>query len=223
MNILTRIRKIPPPVYRRLGGLTATVLTSVVPQLASAQKLRAANSDTAALSAILKAAAAESRQEEFQVDPRPLRANPNQLYEVEPGVLARVTDRILRQREAVINSVGLRTADTALLNASRSCPGSLVASPLGSPPAVERPVSGCPPESLIVLTVGPPRRGTAVLPSNQAYDRDRETARIGYWSARVIRTSVRVVKMHAFAADYVLAKRAGRWEVIKVVSLMYSE
>ncbi len=193
-------------------------------QVAGAQRLTSADVDTEVLSLILKAAISDAGRGDLRVDPRPLIADAAELYTVQSEAIAPVSALIVRRRTAVIRAAGLRMVDTMIVNQSRNCPGALVISEPDSLGHIDdRHVIGCPEEPFAVLAVGPPRPGSAVLPGDQVYDRDAETAARGYWAARVIRTTLGHGRSSVYAADYVLAKRAGTWVVIKIVGLMYVE
>ncbi|MEO5904895.1 MAG: hypothetical protein ABIQ55_12850 [Gemmatimonadaceae bacterium] len=59
--------------------------------------------------------------------------------------------------------------------------------------------------------------------ADKVYDRDTKSAARGYWAARIIRTGMGRGGSTLSESDYVLAKRSGKWLVIKIVGLSYSE
>ncbi len=204
-----------------LGALT--VFSLVLSEVAGAQRTSAAEVDSGLLSAILKSAASDAGRSDFQVDPRPLTAE-HTVYAVEENAIAKVSPVVVRRRIAVIEAAGFRTVDTTIVNESRNCLGTLVTTPVDPLRRTsDRPVVGCPETPLNVVVVGPLRLGVAVLPPDQVYDRETERAARGYWSARVIRTTMGHGRLTSYAADYVLTKRGGTWAVTKIVGLMYTD
>jgi hypothetical protein len=219
----TKIRAIPA-TYRGLAVSVSAFFVISAAQVAGAQRVTGADVDTDVLSAILKAAASDPGPVDLRVDPRPLTADAANQYEIEPQALARVSADVIRRRTDVIRVAGLRAADTTIVNQSRKCPGALVIYPVDSAGRVDaKRVPGCPEDPFDVISVGPPRPGSAILPDDSVYDRNSETAARGYWAVRVIRKTLGHGGSSAYAADYVLAKRGGAWLVIKKVGLMYSE
>jgi len=222
MNSLRKNREIPA-IYRRIAIHAGALFALAASQVAGAQRSSGPDVDNAVLSAILKAAASDAGRGDLRVDPRPLIVDAA-LYSVQPEAMAHASPVVVRRRTAVINAAGFKTVDTTIVNQSRNCPGSLVTRPLDSLGRVDdKRVVGCPEKPFAVIAVGPLRPGSAVLPQDQVYDRDTETAARGYWAARVIRTTLGRGRSRAYAADYVLAKRAGTWVVIKIVGLMNVE
>ncbi len=213
-----------PAICRRFAIHVAAFVAITASQVAQAQRVSAADVDTDVLSVILKAAAADAGPGDLRVDPRPLAADAVYLYVIEPQAIAHVSADVIRRRTDVIRATGLRVADTMIVNQVNNCPGALVISRVDSLGRVDaKHVVGCPEDSFMVLAVGPPRPGTAILPGDSVYDRDTETAARGYWAARVIRTSLGHGRSSTLAADYVLANRGGTWVVIKKVGLVYAE
>lgn len=212
-----------PATYRRVALLNA-FLVICGSHAADAQRVTGADVDTDILSAILKFAALDARPSHFRVDPRPLAAEAAYQYDIEPRLGARVSADVIRRRTDVIRAAGLRAADTATVNQSKECARALAIRPADSPARGDaRRVASCPEDSFDVIAVGPPRPGSAILADNSVYDRNSEAAASGYWAVRVIRTTVGHGRSSAYAADYVVAKRAGAWVVIKKVGLMYSD
>lgn len=211
-------------VYRRLAVHVGVVFLVAASQVAGAQPSTRVVTDAEVLPVILKAALSDAGRRDLRVDPRPLRADPAYLYAVEPVVMAPVSPSVVDGRSVIIRAAGLRTVDTTVVNQSRDCPGALVPSHPDSLGRVDnRRVGGCPEQPFDVLAVGPPRPGSAAIPQDRVYDRATETAACGYWAVRVIRTTLGHGRSSAFAADYVLAERAGKWVVVKTVGLMHSD
>jgi hypothetical protein len=211
-------------VYRGFAVHVGAFLLILASQIAGAQRSPAEPTDAEVLPAILKAALSDAGRGDLRVDPRPLIADATYLYSVRPEVLAPVGVSVVDGRGAIIRAAGLRIVDTTVVNQSRNCPGALVISPPDSPARVDnRGDIGCPEEPFVVLVIGPPRPGSAAIRADQVYDRAAETAACGHWATRVIRTTLGHGRSSVYAADYVLAERAGKWEVVKIVGLMYSE
>jgi hypothetical protein len=211
--------------YHRSAVRVGAFFLIAASQVAGAQQRSpGAEIDADVLSAILKAALSDAGRVDLRVDPRPLIADAAYLYTVRPEVLASVSASIVQGRADIIRAAGLRIVDTTVVNQSRECPGALVISQRDSLGHVnDKHVVGCPEEPFAVVAVGPPRPGSAVVPEDQVYDRATETAARRYWAARVIRTTLGHGRSSVYAADYVLAERSGKWVVIKIVGLMYSE
>lgn len=211
-------------VYRRFAGHIGVFFLIAASQIAGAQPTPRAVTDADVLPVILKAALSEAGRGDLRVDPRPLISDATYLYAVQPEVIAPVSAAVVDGRAAVIRAAGLPVVDTTVVNRSRNCPGALVSSHPDSLGRVDNTrVTGCPEEPFVVLAVGPPRPGSAAIPADQVYDRAAETAACGHWAARVIRTTLGHGRSSVYAADYVLAERAGKWMVVKIVGLMYSE
>ena len=208
-------------ISRRLAVHLAAFLTIAGSQVAGCQRSNSAAADTSLLSAILKAAKSDAGKGDLRVDPRPLVADAGR-YTVQPEAIAPVSPIIVRRRAAVIRAAGLRTADATRENQSKDCPGTLVIEHSDSLGRTNS-HAGCPEEPYSILAVGLPRPGSKVLAGEEVYDRDVESAALGYWAARVIRTSLGPGGSSVHASDYVLARRAGSWVVIKTVGLMYVE
>jgi len=210
-----------PARFRRLAIGIGSLLTLVASQSAGAQESINAAADTSLMSAILRAAISNGGRTDLRVDPRPLVAN-GELYTFESNALAPVSAPDVRLRSAVIQAAGLRTVDATSANQSKNCPGVFV---IGKPDSLgdSNSHAGCPKEVFAVLAVGLPRAGSKVLAADEVYDLATETVARGYWAARVIRTSLGPSGSSVYASDYVLAKRAGAWVVIKIVGLMYTE
>lgn len=208
-------------VYRRFAVGVGAFFTIAASQVAAGQQATSAAADTSLLSVILKAAISEAGRLELRVDPRPLVAFPEQ-YDVQPEAIARISPAVARRRNAIIRAAGLRTVDATKVGLNEDCPGVFV---MGRPDSLGHSDThaGCPKEAFYVLAIALPRPGRDVLPVDEVYDRDTETAARGYWAARVIRTNVGPGGSSVYASDYVLAKRAGSWVVVKIVGLMYTE
>lgn len=221
MNIRFRENPEIPAVYRRFAVGVGAFFTIAASQVAGGQQSTSAASDTSLLSAILKAAISEVGPVELRVDPRPLVAD-SAVYGVEPQVIAPISPAVLRQRTAVIRAAGLRTVDATKVGQNKDCPGVFV---IIQHDLLRNPNThaGCPDKSFYVLAVALPRPGRDVLPGDEVYNRDVERAARGYWAARVIQTNLGPGGSSVKASDYVLAKRAGTWVVIKMVGLMYAE
>jgi hypothetical protein len=219
---LSKVREIPA-TYRRFAVSLSTFLMICASPVA-AQRVTGADIDTDVMSAILKFAASAGGAVDLRVDPRPLAADAVNQYEIGTESIAHVSAEVIRRRTDAIRVAGLRAADTLVVNQSRKCPGALVVRPADSLGRVDaNRVAGCPEGPFDVISVGPPRPGSVILPNDSVYDRSSETAAHGYWAARVIRTTLGHGGSSTYAADYVLAKRDGAWLVIKKVGLMYSE
>jgi hypothetical protein len=219
----TKIGEIPA-TYRRFAVSVSAFFVISAAHVAGAQRVTGADVDTDVLSAILKAPASDAGPVGLRVDPRPLTADAAYQYDIEPPAMARVSADVIRRRTDVIRVAGLRAADTTIVNQSRKCPGAMVINPVDSAGRVDaKRVAGCPEDPFDVVSVGPPRPGSAILPDDSVYDRDSETAARGYWAVRVIRKTLGHGRSSAYAADYVLVKRAGAWVVVRKVGLMYSE
>jgi hypothetical protein len=221
MNIRFRENRETPAVSRRFAVRVAAFFTIAASQLAGGQQSTNAAGDTNLLSAILKAAIADAGREELRVDPRPLVAHA-ELYTVQSEDIAPVSRAVVRRRTAVIRAAGLRTVDATKVGQNKDCPGVFVIvqhDSLGN----SNTHAGCPKEAFDVLAVALPIPGRDVLPGDEVYDRDVERAARGYWAARVIQTNLGPGGSSVKASDYVLAKRAGSWVVIKIVGLMYVE
>ena len=204
-------------IYSRVAVPVGLVVAIAASQVAQAQQVSAAETDTAVLPVIIKAEASEAGHPTLRVDPRPLIPNAAWLYDVEPHALARVTADVIRRRIDIIRAVGLPVVDTILVDRSRKCPGALRISP---PDSLSR---GCPEAPFDVLAVGPPRPGSAVLPGDSVYDRNAEAAARGYWAVRIILYGFGHGRSGGYAADYVLAYRNGTWVTVKRVLLIYAD
>ena len=202
-----------PATYRWFAIGFGVFFTIAATHAAGGQPSTSAAADTNLLSAILRAAISDAGRVELRVDPRPLVAD-SELYDVQPGAFFPVSPAVMRRRTGAIRAAGLRTVDATKMGQNKDCPGIFV---------ISKRHDRCPIEALDVLAVGLPRPGRDVLPGDQVYDRDVERAALGYWAARVIRTGLGQGGSSLYASDYVLAKRAGRWVVIKIVGLAYSE
>lgn len=210
-----------PAIYRWFAFGVGAFLTIAATHAAGGQQSTSAAADTSLLSAILKAAISDTRGE-LRVDPRPLVAD-SELGDVQPDLIVPVSPAVLRLRTAVIRAAGLRTVDATNVGQNKDCPGGFVMSKpdsLGNPTNVHE---RCPKEVFYVLAIALPRPGRDALPGNEVYDRDAERAARGYWAARVIQTLLGPAGSNLKQSDYVLAKRAGTWVVIKVVALAFSE
>lgn len=222
MNIRFRENREIPAIWRKFTVHVGACFTIAASQLAGSQGSTEWPLDAQLLSAILKAAISDAGRADLRVDPRPLVAN-RELETVEPGAIAPVSALVVRRRTAVIRAAGLRTVDATRLNQNSDCPGVFVIDEPDSLGHTDDKHVGCPKESFAVLAVGPPRPGSAVLAGDGVYDRGSGTAARGYWAARVIRTSLGPGGSSVYASDYVLAKRAGMWVVIKIVGRSYTE
>jgi hypothetical protein len=220
MNIRRRKASNTPAVYRRFAKGVIVFFTIAVSQVAAAQQDIAAAADTSLLSAILRAAISDAGRQDLRVDPRPLVAFPKR-NDVHPAAIAEISSAVTNLRTAIISAAGLRTVDAVKVGQTLDCRGIFA---IGATDSLGHSYhAGCPTEAFDVLAIALPRPGCDVLPGDEVYDRDTERAARGYWAARVIRTSVGSGGSVVYSADYVLAKRAGSWEVIKIVGLMYLE
>jgi hypothetical protein len=221
MSTRSRENREIPAIYRWLGLGVGVFFTIAASRTAGGQQSTSAAADTSLLSAILKAAISEAGRVELRVDPRPLVAD-SELGDVQPGLIVPVSPAVLRRRTAVIRAAGLRTIDATKVGQNLTCRGVFV---IDSPDSLGNKTRhvGCPKEPLDVLAVALPRPGRDVLPRDEVYDRDVERAARGYWAVRVIQTSLGPGGSSLKASDYVLAKRAGSWVVVKIVVLSYSE
>ena len=201
---------------------TGIVLLISGSQVVGAQPSPRPVTDAEVLPVILKAALSDGARGDLRVDPRPLIPDASYQYAIQPEVFASVSQGVIDRRGAIIRAAGLAVVDTTVVNQSRSCPGILVV-PDSLQGVDNRRALGCPEKPFDVLTVGPPRPGSASIPTDQVYDRSRETAACGYWAVRVIRTTFGHGRSTTFAADYVLTERAGQWVLVKTVGLMHSE
>lgn len=214
-------------VHRRFAVRVVAFIMIAASQVAAAQQAVTAAADTAAaadtslLSAILRAAKSDAGRQELHVDPRPLVAFPEQ-YDVNPEAIAGISPAVANLRAGVIRAAGLRIVDATKVGQTDDCRGIFV---IGGTDWLGQSGfhAGCPKQPFGVLAIALPRPGRDALPGDEVYDRDTESAARGYWAARVIRTSLGSGGSVVYAADYVLAMRAGSWEVIKVVGLMYLE
>jgi hypothetical protein len=210
------------PIHRWFALGVSVFLLIAASNIAGGQQLTSAAADTSLLSAILRAAISDAAGEELRVDPRPLVAD-TEIYDVHPQAIARVSPAVMRRRTAVIRAAGLRTVDATKVGQYKDCPGAFV---IGKPDSHGTPTNShdrCPQEAFNVLAVALPRPGRDVLPGDEVYDRDVERAGRGYWAVRVIQTKLGPGGSNLKASDYVLARRAGTWEVIKIVVLAFSE
>lgn len=177
--------------------------------------------DSSLLSAIVKAAIIDTGPgEELRVDPLPLVAR-DEMEEVLSKDMVPVSPEVLRRRTEIIRAAGLRTVDAVRVKQSKDCPGIFY---VGKRDSLRRPLihPGCPKQFFYVLAIALPRPGTRVFPG-QVYDRDTQQPARGHWAARVIRTAIGPGGTSLYAADYVLARRGGKWSVIKIVGILYSE
>src|SRR3982750_3460295 len=90
------------------------ILAIVACHVAQAQ-VPVAYSDSAVLTTILRAEAANSVHANLRIDPRPLKPNATRLYTAEQGAMAVVTPDVVRRRADIIRAIGLRTADTTMI------------------------------------------------------------------------------------------------------------
>jgi hypothetical protein len=210
-------------VRQRLALHVGVVLLIAASQVVGAQPSPRAVTDAEILPVILKAALLDAGRADLRVDPRPLIADASYLYAIQPEVMAHVSAAVIDGRAAIIRAAGLAIVDTMVVNQSRNCPGSLAVSQPDSLGHVDNSrVVECPEKPFDVLAVGPPRPGSVAIPKDRVYDLNGETPACGYWAVRVIRTTLGHGGSSAFAADYVLAERAGKWVVVKTVGLMYT-
>lgn len=202
-----------------VGALVMIAATCV----ASGQQSTGIAADTSLLSAILKAAISDPGRGggDLRVDPRPLIAEGG--IGVYPETFAPVSALVVRLRTAVIHSAGLRTVDATKVNQNIECRGVFVRDQRDSLGHLHDVHAGCPKETIDVLAVGLPRPGSSVLAPDKVYDSATEMAARGYWAARVMITTLGRGGSSLFASDYVLARRAGTWVVVKMVGLSYSE
>jgi hypothetical protein len=211
-------------IYSRLTLRTGVFFLMTASQVVGAQTSPLTVTEAEVLPVILRAALSNGARGDLRVDPRPLIADASYLYAVQPEVIASVGTAVIERRAAIIRAAGLAVVDTTVVNQSKSCPGALVLSQRDSLKGVDNArVVGCPEKPFDILTVGPPRPGSAAIPEDQMYDRSTETAASGYWAVRVIRTTLGHGRSTSFAADYVLTVRGGEWMVVKTVGLMYAE
>lgn len=222
MSMRSRENREIPAIYRWFVFGAGVFVTIAASHVAGGQQSTSAAADMNLLSAILKAAISDARPEELRVEPRPLVAD-SELGDVQPGLIVPVSPAVLRLRSAVIRAAGLRTVDATKVGQNKDCPGGFVWSKpdsLGNPTNVHE---RCPKEVFYVLAIALPRRGRDDFPGNEVYDRDTESPARGYWAARVIQTYLGPAGSNLKEADYVLAKRAGTWAVVKIVVLSFSE
>jgi hypothetical protein len=179
-------------------------------------------SDTAMLRAVLRAAMTEPGRGEIKVDPRPFNDNDG-LYSVSSEAVVTIPDSILRRRTAVINALGLSTVDATVVGQNARCPGVFVGVADQTPDRKDSAHAECPRRQFYVLAIGLPRAGTVQLPNGEVYDRTNVRAGHGYWAVRVIRTNMGPTGSSVHASDYVVQNARGKWEVVKVVGLMYTE
>jgi hypothetical protein len=209
--------------HRRFLLHVGVVFVTAASQVAGAQQSARAVTDAEILPAILQAASTDAGRGDVRVDPRPLAADVPHIYDLQTESFAQVAASVIHSRAAIIRGAGLRIVDTTVVNQSRNCPGTLVVSQPDSLSRAANPrIVGCPEEPFHVLAVGPPRPGIAAMPEDGVYDRVAESAACGYWAVRVVRTTLGYGRAAGYAADYVLAERAGKWVVVKTVGLMYS-
>jgi hypothetical protein len=220
MNIGSREIRTIASICGNCAFAVGVVFVMGASHLAVAQQSDAA-SDSQLLSAILKTAESEAGRIELRVDPRPLIADAT-LTSVQPQAIATVSPSLVRLRTDVIRASGLRPVDATIVNQNSDCRGVLVIGQRDSL-GVSNAHGGCPDKQFAVLAIGLPRRGKAILAGREVYDRDSESAARGYWAARIIQTSLGPLGSSVHASDYVLTKRAGKWVVVKVVGLMYTE
>lgn len=213
-------RKIEAFYGKSVLAVGACFIISASPMVRVRQSTDAA-SDRQLLSAILHTAKLQAGRVELRVDPRPLTGAGTQTS-VQPEALAVVSPSVVRLRTDAIRAAGLQPVDATIVNQNSNCPGVQVIGQRDSL-GVSNVHAGCPNKQLAVLAIGLPRRGKAVSPGREVYDRDLEAAARGYWAARVIQTSLGPIGSSVHASDYVLTKRAGEWVVVKVVGLMYTE
>lgn len=188
---------------------------------AKAQEATSLASNLNLLSAILGAAIADAPGPDLRVDPRPMMANARYTT-VQSEAMLSISGTVWRRRAAVIRAAGLHTVDATRVGQSKVCPGTLVLGHTDSL-GISHTHEGCPVKSFSTLVIGLPRPGVKVLRQNEVYDLDTESVARGYWAARVIRTSLASVGSVVLAADYVLTREGGRWKVVKIVGLMYTE
>ncbi len=222
MSMRSRENPEIPAIFRRFALGVGLFFVIAASHAAGGQQSTSAAADTSLLSAILRAAISDAGRVDLRVDPRPLVAD-SELGSVQPGVIVPVSPAVLRRRTAVIRAAGLRTVDARKVGQNKDCPGMFV---IGKRDWFGIPTNShdrCPKEALDVLAVALPRPGRDVLPGGEVYDRDVERAARGYWAARVLQTSLGPGGSSLKASDYVLARRAGTWVVIKIVGLAYSE
>ncbi|MEO5903665.1 MAG: hypothetical protein ABIQ55_06615 [Gemmatimonadaceae bacterium] len=203
-------------------GISAFVMIAAA-RIASGQQPTSMAADTSLLSAILKAAIAdpEGGKWDLRVDPRPLIAQGE--IGIYPETLAPVSALVVRQRTAVIHAAGLRTGDAMKEYQNTECRGVFVRDQRDSLGHLHDVHAGCPMDTYDLLAIGLPRPGSAVLGASRVYDRDTGAAARGYWAAQVIRTTLGRGGSSQLTSDYVLARRAGTWVVVKIVGLIYSE
>lgn len=224
MNKLNEDRPRVFDICCRLTSRTGVFFLIAASQVVGAQPSPRTVTEAEVLPVILRAALSDGARGDLRVDPRPLIADASYLYAVQPEVIASVGTAVIEGRAAIIRAAGLAVVDTTVVNQSKSCPGTLVLSRPDSLKGVDNTrVVGCPEKPFDILTVGPPRPGSAAIPKDQIYDRSTETAACGYWAVRVIRTTLGHGRSTAFAADYVVTQRASEWVVVKTVGLMYAE
>lgn len=221
MTIRTREGPDVAAGYRGFAVAVAAFLTIAASQVAGGQQPDSVAADTSLLSAILQAAVSDAGRQVLLVDPRPLVAFPKR-NDVHQEAIAGISPAVTDLRTAVIRAAGLRTVDATKVGQTMDCRGIFA---IGGTDSLGQSDyhAGCPKEAFDVLAIALPRPGCGVLPGEEVYDRDTETAARGYWAARVIRTTVGPRGSVVYSADYVLAKRAGSWEVIKIVGLLYLE
>ena len=221
MNNLAKNPKLVD-VYQRVALRLGAVFLISASQVAGAQASPRVVTDADVLPVILKAALSDGTRRDLRVDPRPMIPDASYQYAIQPEVFAPVSQGVIDKRTAIVRAAGLVVVDTTVVNQSRNCPGILVV-PDSLQSVDNKRALGCPENPFDVLTVGPPRPGNASIPTDQVYDRSRETAACGYWAVRVIRTTFGHGRSTAYAADYLLTERGGQWIVVKTVGLMNSE
>ena len=222
MNNLTTDPR--PTVYRRLAVAIGLFLLIAAPDGIGAQRSPRVVTEAELLPAILNAAFSDAGRGDVRVDPRPLKADATDLYVMQPEAVAPVSASVVDGRAAIIRAAGFQIVDTIVVNRSRNCPGALVPKTLDSLGRVDnRRSAECPEKPFDVIAVGPARPGSAAIPNDRVYDRAAETAACGYWAVRVIRTTLGHGGSSVYAADYVLAEQAGKWIVVKIVGIIYTE
>jgi hypothetical protein len=222
MNIHSQERREFPAMYGWLHLAVGVLFAIGAPSFAACQQTTSLAGDASLLSAILRAAISDAGQVDMRVDPRPLIAD-SELFDVQSDLIVPVARSVLRRRTAVIRAAGLRTVDATKVGQNKDCPGVFV---MGRPDSLGIPAKShgrCPKEAFDVLAIALPRPGADALPGDEAYDRDTESPARGYWAARVIHTALGQGGSSVKASDYVLARRAGKWVVVKIVVLAFSE
>lgn len=205
-------RMIAPVLVTLVGIVTSTAV--------GAQEARL-SSDLNLLSVILQAATTDAGRADLRIDPRPMNADAGNLTAISEAML-RLPAAVLSRRVAVIRAAGLRTIDATHVGREEGCLGTFV---IGSPDArgVSHAHDDCPSKQFATLVIGLPRPEVDCKGFVEPNAGSSQPVAEGQWVSRVIRTTFAPTGSTVYAADYVLARRSGKWNVVKIVGLLFGD